>query len=148
MPANGRLHDLGQGSRAVEVGLDYLRRAGIDWSPHPTEDEARCEYEQVLTRLGSRTIDELIEMPLMSDPASLATMDVLNKMETPGARADKNLEVLVVSCAVKLTLERGNCDGSSLAYQRLAIVAGARFGEYRPRSSSVAWGTSWSNSAD
>ena len=80
--------------------------------------------------LGSRTIDELIELPLMSDPASLATMDVLNKMETPGARVDKNREILVVSCAVKLTLERGNCDGSSLAYQRLAIVAGARFGEY------------------
>jgi PAS domain S-box-containing protein len=122
---------LGQGSRAVEVSLDYLRRAGIDWSPHPTEDEARCEYERVLTRLGSRTIDDLIEMPLMSDPASLATMGVLNKMETPGARADKNLEVLVVSYAVNLTLERGNCDGSSLAYQRLAIVAGARFGEYQ-----------------
>jgi PAS domain S-box-containing protein len=121
---------LGQGSRAVEVGLDYLRRVGIDWSPHPTEDEARRDYEQVLSVLGSRTIDELIELPLMSDPASLATMDVLNKMETPGARVDKNREILVVSCAVKLTLERGNCDGSSLAYQRLAIVAGARFGEY------------------
>ena len=37
----------------------------------------------------------------------------------------------MVSCAVKLTLERGNCDGSSLAYQRLAIVAGARYGEYQ-----------------
>ena len=122
---------LGQGSRAVEVGLDYLRRVGIDWSPHPTEDEARCEYERVLSRLGSCTIDDLIELPLMSDPASLATMGVLNKMETPGARVDKNREVLVVSCAVKLTLERGNCDGSSLAYQRLAIVAGARFGEYQ-----------------
>ena len=122
---------LGQGSRAVEVGLDYLRRAGVDWSPHPTEDEARREYEQVVSQLGSRTIDDLIELPLMSDPTSLATMDVLNKMETPGARADKNREVLVVSCAVKLTLERGNCDGSSLAYQRLAIVAGARFGEYQ-----------------
>ena len=84
-----------------------------------------------MARLGSRTIDDLIEMPLMGDPASLATMGVFNKMETPGARADKNLEVHVVSYAVNLSLERGNCDGSSLAYQRLAIVAGARFGEYQ-----------------
>ena len=45
---------LGRGSRAVEVGLDYLRRVGIDWSPHPTEDEARREYERVLLRLGGR----------------------------------------------------------------------------------------------
>ena len=63
----------------------------------------------------------------MSDPASLATMDVLNKMETPGARVDKNREILVVSCAIKLTLERGNCDGSSLAYQRLERCGLKRF---------------------
>jgi len=28
---------LDQSSRAVAVGLDYLRHLGIDWSPHPTE---------------------------------------------------------------------------------------------------------------
>src|SRR4029077_538493 len=35
---------LDQGSRAIAVGLDYLRHLGIDWSPHPTEEEARREY--------------------------------------------------------------------------------------------------------
>jgi len=27
---------LDQSSRAIAVGLDYLRHPGIDWSPHPT----------------------------------------------------------------------------------------------------------------
>ena len=52
---------LGQVNRAVDVGLDYLRRVGIDWSPHPTEDEARRDYEQVLVTCGSRPIEELID---------------------------------------------------------------------------------------
>src|SRR5712672_2980504 len=38
---------LDQSSRAIAVGLDYLRHLGIDWSPHPTEEEARREYERL-----------------------------------------------------------------------------------------------------
>ncbi len=44
---------LDQSSRAIAVGLDYLRHLGIDWSPHPTEDEARREYERIWSQLGS-----------------------------------------------------------------------------------------------
>ena len=74
---------LDQSSRAIAVGLDYLRHLGIDWSPHPTEEEARREYERIWSQLGSRTIEELIDLPLMSDPASLATLDVLTKLGPP-----------------------------------------------------------------
>ena len=74
---------LDQSGRAVAVGLDYLRHLGIDWSPHPTEEEARREYERIWSQLGSRTIEELIDLPLMSDPASLATLDVLTKLVPP-----------------------------------------------------------------
>ena len=45
-------------SRAVAVGLDYLRHLGIDWSPHPTEEEARREYERIWSQLGSRPIED------------------------------------------------------------------------------------------
>ena len=50
---------LDQSDRAVDVGLDYLRHLGIDWSPHPTDEEARREYERIWSQLGSRTIEEL-----------------------------------------------------------------------------------------
>ena len=69
-----------QSDRGVEVCLDYLRRSGIDWSPHPTDDEVRREYERIWSQLGSRTIEELIDLPLMSDPDSLATLDVLSRV--------------------------------------------------------------------
>ncbi len=48
---------LDQSSRAIAVGLDYLRHLGIDWSPHPTDEEARREYERIWSQLGSRTIE-------------------------------------------------------------------------------------------
>jgi hypothetical protein len=44
--------------RAVEVCLEYLRRGGTDWTPSPTNDEARREYDRIWSQLGSRQIEE------------------------------------------------------------------------------------------
>ena len=74
---------LGRSDRAVGVCLDHLRHLGIDWSPHPTEEEVRREYERIWSQLESREIERLIDLPLMSDPASLATLDVLTKIVPP-----------------------------------------------------------------
>jgi PAS domain S-box-containing protein len=122
---------LDQSSRAIAVGLDYLRHLGIDWSPHPTEEEARHEYERIWSQLGGRAIEALIELPLMSDPASLATMDVLTKIGPPAFYTDANLIALVTCRAVNLSLEQGNCDASCIAYTYLGMVAGSCFGDYQ-----------------
>jgi PAS domain S-box-containing protein len=122
---------LDQSSRAIAVGLDYLRHLGIDWSPHPTEEEARGEYDRIWSQLGSRTIEALIELPLMSDPSSLATLEVLTKIGPPAFYTDANLLALVTCRAVNLSLERGNCDASCVAYVYLGIIAGPRFGDYQ-----------------
>ena len=122
---------LARGSRAVAVALDCLRRLGIDWSPHPTEEEARREYDRIWSQLGSRPIESLIDLPLMSDPLSLATMDVLTKLGIPALYTDANLLLLVTCRRVNLSLEHGNCDASCTAYIYLPIIASGRFGDYQ-----------------
>jgi PAS domain S-box-containing protein len=122
---------LDQSSRAIAVGLDCLRYLGIDWSPHPKEDEARREYEEVWRQIGSRTIESLIELPLMSDPASLATLDLLTRIAPPAFYTDVNLLALVACRRVNLILQRGNCDASCVAFVQLGLVAGARFSDYQ-----------------
>ena len=122
---------LGQSGRAVAVGLDYLRHIGTEWSPHPTDEDVRREYEQVWFRLGNRTIEDLAELPLMTDPASLATMDVMTRVGPPAFFREPNLHDLAVCGAVNLSLERGNTDGSCDAYVRLGLIAGDRFGDYK-----------------
>ena len=121
---------LDQASNAVAVALDYLEHLGIDWSPHAAEEQARKEYERIWSQLGNRTIDGLIDLRLMTDLESLATMDVLVKVMPAALFTDANLWSLVVSRAVNLSLEYGNCDGSSSAYVRLGMIAAARFGHY------------------
>lgn len=121
---------LDQSARAVAVCLEYLRHVGIEWSPHPTEGEVRREYQRIWTLLGSRTIEDLIDLPLMDDPATLATVDVLSKLVPPASHTDPNLACLTSCKAASLSLERGNCDASCVAYVLLARVAGPLFGDY------------------
>jgi PAS domain S-box-containing protein len=122
-----------QTGRAVAVCLDYLRHVDIDidWSTHPREEEVRREYERIWSLLGSRTIEDLIDLPLMDDPASLATADVLIKVLPPGMQTDENLASLTICKAVSLSLEHGNCDASCVAYVWFARIAGPHFGDYR-----------------
>ena len=122
---------LDQSDRAVAVGLDYLRYLGVEWSPHPTEEEARREYEGIWSQLGSRAIEQLIELPLMIDPVSLATMDVLTKVLPPAWFTDANLGSLAICRAVNLSLEHGNSDGSCFACVYLGMIAGPHFGNYK-----------------
>ena len=122
---------LDQSDRAVAVCLNYLRHVGIDWSPHPKEEEVRREYERIWSLLGGRTIEDLIELPLMEDAACLATVDVVSKVLPPAMQTDGNLVSLAICKAVSLSLERGNCDASCFAYVLLARIAGPHFGNYK-----------------
>jgi len=121
---------LSQSDRAVAVGLDFLRQIGVQWSAHPRDEEVRREYGQITSRLGSRPIEELLDLPLMSDPLALATLDVLTALLPPAFFTDANLRTLVMLKAVNLSLEWGNSDASCTPYVMLGVVAGAGFGDY------------------
>ncbi|NKM57972.1 AAA family ATPase [Rhizobium anhuiense] len=122
---------LGQTSRSADVGLEYLRRyLGVDWSPHPADAEVQREYDRIWLQLGSRAIKDLIDLPLMSDPASSATLDILARLVGAVWHTDANLACMAICLAVNLSLERGNSDGSCYHYVSLGYIAGPRFGDY------------------
>jgi len=121
---------LGQNADAVAVGLDYLRHLGIEWPVHPTKEEIRPEYDRIWSQLGERHIEDLIDLPLMTDPVSSANLEVLIKLGSPALFTDLNLFTLVICCAVNLSLEHGNSEASAPAYAQLGTLAGSRFGDY------------------
>ena len=122
---------LDRSERAVEAGLEYLRQVGVEWWPHPTEDDVRQEYKRIWSQLGSRPIETLIDLPPMSDPTCRATLDVLTAMEEPAHFTDENLQCLVVARMVNLSLEHGNSDGSCVSYVHLGWFLGPRFGDHQ-----------------
>jgi PAS domain S-box-containing protein len=121
---------LNQSDRAVVACLEYLRHVDIEWTAHPTQEEARRQYDRIWSQLGNRPIEQVIEFPIMNDPASLATLDVLTKVLPAALFTDANLLSLAICTAVNLSLELGNSDASCVAYVWLGQIAGPHFGSY------------------
>jgi len=107
---------LGRADRAVDVCLEYLRHVGIAWLMHPTKEEVRQEYDRIWHQIGSRSIEELADLPSMTDPEWRATMDVLSAVVSPAQWTDKNLRFLVIGRIVNLSLEYGDSDALCVAY--------------------------------
>lgn len=116
--------------RAVEVFLEYLRGRGTDWSPHPTEQEVLREYDQIWSLLGSRQIEELVGLPLITNGDVRDLLDVFTEIVTPALFVDDKFLALVICRMISISLEHGNCDGSCFAYVCFSMVAGPRFGNY------------------
>ncbi|MGD0679202.1 MAG: AAA family ATPase, partial [Polyangiaceae bacterium] len=117
-------------AHAMEVGLEFLRSVGIGWSPHPSDEEIREEFERIARNLGDRTIEELLELPPMTDPVGRVTLDVLISLETPAHFVDHNLVPLIIGRVANLSVERGNAAASCFGYVYLGIILESRFGDY------------------
>jgi predicted ATPase len=117
--------------RGVEVGVEQLRRFGIEWSTHPSEEEVRAEYDRLRQRVGERPIETLVDLPAAKDPDLLALMEILLAMEPPAEVTDRRLHDLSVLRMANLSLEHGHSDGSPLAFAYLSNVIGPRFRHHR-----------------
>ncbi|WP_437719082.1 AAA family ATPase [Sorangium sp. So ce448] len=122
---------LDRGELAVDICLDFLRRVGIAWSPHPTDEEVRQEYERMWRTLGRRPIEALVDLPPMTDPDCRALIDVLMSGEPSASLTDANLFCLMIGRIANLSLEHGNSDGACMAYAWVGMALGAYFGDYR-----------------
>jgi PAS domain S-box-containing protein len=121
---------LDQSDRSVEICLQYLRRGGTDWLPHPDAVTVRSEYERIGALLRGRRIEDLVDLPLLDDPDVRDTLEVLTEIVTPAFFTDSNLCALVLCRMVSLSIEHGNCDASCYAYVWLATYAGPVFDQY------------------
>ncbi|AYG62121.1 AAA family ATPase [Rhizobium jaguaris] len=121
---------LGDQAKAVDVALTYLRDFGIEWSAHPTEQELRVAIEALRGLLADRPIEDLVDLPRMTDPDWLAAMDVLAYTILPAILTDGNLEDLIYTQMVSLSVQHGNCDASCYAYVSIMVALGLRFGDY------------------
>lgn len=115
----------------IEVFLDWLRREGTVWATHPSRDDVMLEFNRIWPLLGDRQIEDLIDLPLITDPDLLDTLDVFTEIMTPSQVFDDNLSSLVMCRMVTFSLEHGNCDASCFAYVWFAMFGGPRFNHYQ-----------------
>jgi PAS domain S-box-containing protein len=116
--------------KAVESALECLRLFGIEMSPHPAREQVEVEYEKVWSSLGTRSIESLIDLPLMTDPEMKAAMQVLSVLFAPALTTDINLTYLHVCHMVNVTLKYGTTGASTPAYAFFGIILRTGFSRY------------------
>jgi len=115
---------------AVNSALECLRLFGITMSVHPTKEQVQYEYEKVWRNLGERSIESLIDLPLMSDPEVQAAMRVLSVLYSPAFFIDTNLFFLSICHIVNLSLKYGPTDASAHGYAYFGFILGPAFNRY------------------
>ena len=112
---------------AVAAALRCLRGFGIDLPAHPSEDQVQAEYERLRQILNGRSIESLIDLPVMTDPERLAAMRLLSAL-VPAARfTDHRLWALQSCRMVRISVQHGTSVDSPWAYAHWGIVLGSVF---------------------
>jgi predicted ATPase len=121
----------GRFDQALDVCLEYLRRAGVELPQHPRQEDVEREYTKIWQQVGGRAIEELVDLPLASGPEYRATLDVLSELTAHAWYTDQNLHDLVVAHTANMSLEHGNSDASCYAYAVFGSVLGSTLGQYQ-----------------
>lgn len=113
---------------AVRTALDCLRMFGLEFPKRPTEEQVRAEYGELRRNLGERSIESLVDLPLLDDPEMRAAMNLFAAMGHLAFHTDGTLFQMIACWMVKLTLRHGTSEFSTIGYGALAIVLGPIFG--------------------
>jgi predicted ATPase/signal transduction histidine kinase/DNA-binding NarL/FixJ family response regulator/HPt (histidine-containing phosphotransfer) domain-containing protein len=116
--------------RAVVSGLNGLKLFGIEMVAHPSTKEVLNAYEQLWQELGDKSIEDLINLPLMTDVDIRTALDILQSLYAATLCSDQNLFLLCACHMVRLSLVYGNCDASVMGYGFFGMGLARVFGKY------------------
>ena len=118
-------------AQAVDSVLTCLRLFDIDLPAHPTREQVQVENETVWRNLEGRSIEDLIDLPLMTDPELHAAMGLLSILSVPASLTDNHLYCLHLCRMVNVSLEHGMSGASAHACGRFVFILGPLFQRYR-----------------
>jgi predicted ATPase/signal transduction histidine kinase len=117
--------------KAVDAAVRGLAELGVPLRAHPTDEELAATADRVWRTLASRTPDELLDLPLMTDPQMRAALGILAVLFGPSHSVHPNLPFVVYANMVEISLRHGNTDASALGYAYFGMALGPKFGRYR-----------------
>jgi PAS domain S-box-containing protein len=128
---NIQLHMLrSEYEQAVATSLAWLRGFGIDLAAHPTADQVRAEYDLVWLALGGRSIESLIDLPLLTDPEMQAISKVFSILTISANLTDHNLGCILICRLVAISLQHGVSGAAASAYSMWWFGPGSVFRGY------------------
>ncbi len=123
---------------ALGSAISVLEKLGIQFPQQPTQEDIKRGQREVQIALGTKAIEELVDLPIMDANDKLAAMGIISGAITASYSAFPAMIPLFVFEQVKLSLEYGNTSLSAPAYAYYGSILcaifhdvdnGYRFGE-------------------
>ena len=119
---------------AVAIARKSLAQFGVSFPDSPQEKEAALEREIqfIQSLLDGRSIESLIDLPVMTDPATRMVMNTLTDIWSSAyIVGDPVLARLISATMVRLSLMNGNVAESAYGYVTHAITVGPFREDYK-----------------
>jgi predicted ATPase/signal transduction histidine kinase/GAF domain-containing protein/tRNA A-37 threonylcarbamoyl transferase component Bud32 len=107
---------------AVKTGLEVLQRLGISLVEAPSQLDVQAGLEETAAQLAGREIEDLIDLPEMTEPVPLTAIYMLFSTMGPAFNVAPDLTVLIVCKMVNLSLAHGNTIWSILGYAAYGMI--------------------------
>ncbi|PTL76364.1 trifunctional serine/threonine-protein kinase/ATP-binding protein/sensor histidine kinase [Vitiosangium sp. GDMCC 1.1324] len=111
--------------------VECLTQMGIPMSVDPTWEEVETANAEVWALMGERSIESLLELPLMADPDMEAVMSVLGSLFAPAYFTNTRLLILQLCRTIALSIRHGNVPSAAHGYAWYGVVLGSAFKRYR-----------------
>ncbi|MEG3861569.1 trifunctional serine/threonine-protein kinase/ATP-binding protein/sensor histidine kinase [Microcoleus sp. herbarium12] len=124
--------------KAVKIGLEALKMLGINFPQSPIPLHTQQALSKTSAYLTGKKIEDLINLPVMTNPHKLATMRILSSMFSATLIVEPMLLPLIVCEQVHLSINYGNSIFSAFGYANYGAIlkgivrdieSGDRFGQ-------------------
>ena len=123
---------MGRIPAALACGRDAARMFSIDLPEEREQVRARLQQEiqTILERTAAIGIENLLDLPLMTDPANSALLALLMHCLPAAYQYDQDSYALLTCTMVRLSLEHGNSPLSARAYGSFAALVVSALNKY------------------
>ncbi|WP_031481570.1 AAA family ATPase [Maridesulfovibrio frigidus] len=111
---------------AVKIALDLLSLFGMKIPEHPSNVSLTSELLKTNFLLRNKTVEDLYNLPDMSHPEMLETMQLMMHTIAPAYMYNKQLVFFIVLKMLRLSLKHGNAPSSSFGYMFYAMFLAAK----------------------
>ena len=113
----------------VKLGLQILKLLGIELPEEPSQADIFRGLEETQLALAGKTLENISDLPEMTDPHKLAAINILLKLFHHAYTGDPELFPLIVFAIVNLSARYGNAPHSALAYAAYGLILCAIVGD-------------------
>jgi predicted ATPase/signal transduction histidine kinase/DNA-binding NarL/FixJ family response regulator/tRNA A-37 threonylcarbamoyl transferase component Bud32 len=107
---------------AVNTALQALKLLGVSFPEQPTPSDIGQALSETAAIFNGKRIEDLVNLPQMSDPHQLAAIRLLASIFAPAYIAAPTLLPLTVCKQVDLSVQYGNASVSPMAYANYGLL--------------------------